>query len=96
MVGLQGSGKTTTSVKLALFLKKRKKKKVLLCSVDAIVKEALNKNKICVSHDLVKIKKIFVSTYQSVSGVGGDAVDELYEGTKKGKNNRKFRSFTSL
>ena len=34
MVGLQGSGKTTTSAKLALFLKKRKKKKVLLCSVD--------------------------------------------------------------
>ena len=33
MAGLQGSGKTTTSGKLALFLKNRKKK-VLLCSAD--------------------------------------------------------------
>ncbi len=34
MAGLQGSGKTTTSGKLALFLKKRAKKKILLASLD--------------------------------------------------------------
>ncbi|MBF0334018.1 MAG: signal recognition particle protein [Alphaproteobacteria bacterium] len=34
MVGLQGSGKTTTSGKLALRLKSRQKKKVLLASLD--------------------------------------------------------------
>ncbi|HHI88963.1 MAG TPA: signal recognition particle protein [Hellea balneolensis] len=34
MAGLQGSGKTTTSGKLALYLKKKLKKKVLLASLD--------------------------------------------------------------
>lgn len=34
MVGLQGSGKTTTSAKIALRLKKRERKKVLLASLD--------------------------------------------------------------
>jgi signal recognition particle subunit SRP54 len=34
MVGLQGSGKTTTSAKLGLWLKNRAKKKVLLASLD--------------------------------------------------------------
>ncbi|MDH5748206.1 MAG: signal recognition particle protein, partial [Rhodospirillales bacterium] len=34
MVGLQGSGKTTTSAKIALHLKKRDKKKVLMASLD--------------------------------------------------------------
>lgn len=34
MAGLQGSGKTTSSAKLARFLKENQKKKVLLCSVD--------------------------------------------------------------
>jgi aspartate-semialdehyde dehydrogenase len=34
-------------------------------------------------HDFAKIKKVFISTYQSVSGVGSDAVDELYERTKQ-------------
>ena len=34
MVGLQGSGKTTTSAKIALRLKTREKKKVLLASLD--------------------------------------------------------------
>ena len=34
MVGLQGSGKTTTSAKLALRLKKRDRKKVLMASLD--------------------------------------------------------------
>ncbi len=34
LVGLQGSGKTTTSAKLALRIKKREKKKVLMASLD--------------------------------------------------------------
>ncbi len=34
-------------------------------------------------HDLAKIKRIVVSTYQAVSGGGKEAMDELYESTKK-------------
>ncbi|MEM1410641.1 MAG: signal recognition particle receptor subunit alpha, partial [Pseudomonadota bacterium] len=34
MVGLQGSGKTTTTAKIALRLQKREKKKVLMASLD--------------------------------------------------------------
>jgi len=34
-------------------------------------------------HDKAKIKRIVVSTYQSVSGAGKKAMDELYEQTKK-------------
>ena len=33
-------------------------------------------------HDLAKIKRVVVSTYQSVSGAGKDAMDELYDQTK--------------
>ncbi|HSQ97204.1 MAG TPA: aspartate-semialdehyde dehydrogenase [Rickettsiales bacterium] len=34
-------------------------------------------------HDVAKIKRIVVSTYQSVSGAGKEAMDELYDHTKK-------------
>lgn len=34
-------------------------------------------------HDLAVIKRVVVSTYQSVSGAGKDAMDELYNQTKK-------------
>lgn len=34
-------------------------------------------------HDVAKIKRIVVSTYQSVSGAGKEAMDELYDQTKK-------------
>jgi aspartate-semialdehyde dehydrogenase len=34
-------------------------------------------------HDLAKIKRVIVSTYQSVSGGGKDAMDELFQSTKK-------------
>lgn len=34
-------------------------------------------------HDLAKIKRIVVSTYQAVSGAGKEAMDELFEHTKK-------------
>lgn len=34
-------------------------------------------------HAIAKIKRVVVSTYQSVSGAGKDAMDELYEQTKK-------------
>jgi aspartate-semialdehyde dehydrogenase len=34
-------------------------------------------------HDKAKIKRVVVATYQSVSGAGKDAMDELFEQTKK-------------
>ena len=34
-------------------------------------------------HDVARIKRVVMSTYQSVSGAGKDAMDELYEQTKK-------------
>jgi aspartate-semialdehyde dehydrogenase len=34
-------------------------------------------------HDIAKIKRVVVSTYQSVSGAGKSAMDELYDSTKK-------------
>jgi len=34
-------------------------------------------------HDIAKIKRIVVSTYQSVSGAGKEAMDELFNSTKK-------------
>lgn len=34
-------------------------------------------------HDIAKIKRVVVSTYQAVSGGGKDAMDELYDSTKK-------------
>src|SRR3954463_11135423 len=33
-------------------------------------------------HDLAKIKRVVVSTYQSVSGAGKDGMDELFEQTR--------------
>lgn len=34
-------------------------------------------------HDLAKIKRVVVATYQAVSGAGKDAMDELFNSTKK-------------
>jgi aspartate-semialdehyde dehydrogenase len=34
-------------------------------------------------HDLAKIKRIVVATYQAVSGAGKEAMDELFDSTKK-------------
>ena len=34
-------------------------------------------------HDIAKIKRVVVSTYQAVSGGGKEAMDELFESTKK-------------
>lgn len=59
MVGLQGSGKTTSSAKLALYLRKKQKKKVLLASLDIyrpaaqLQLEALAKQIDAVSIDIV-------------------------------------------
>lgn len=46
MAGLQGSGKTTTSGKLALFLKTRQKKKVLMVSCDIYRPAAIEQLKV--------------------------------------------------
>ena len=43
-------------------------------------------------HDLFKIKRIVVSTYQSVSGGGKAPMDELIEQTKSVLNNKKVES----
>lgn len=34
-------------------------------------------------HDLAKIKRVVVATYQAVSGAGKEAMDELYDSTKR-------------
>ena len=39
-------------------------------------------------HDLAKIKRVVVSTYQSVSGAGKDAMDELFRQTRAGAGRR--------
>tara|TARA_B110000467_G_C18168142_1_gene393616 strand:+ start:18 stop:737 length:720 start_codon:yes stop_codon:yes gene_type:complete len=43
-------------------------------------------------HDLLKIKRVVVSTYQSVSGGGKDPMDELIEQTKLALDNEKIES----
>jgi aspartate-semialdehyde dehydrogenase len=43
-------------------------------------------------HDLFKIKRVVVSTYQSVSGGGKAPMDELIEQTKSVLNNKKVKS----
>lgn len=41
-------------------------------------------------HDIAKIKRIVVATYQAVSGAGKEAMDELYISTKKIFENQNF------
>ncbi len=41
-------------------------------------------------HDYGKIKRMIVSTYQSVSGAGKDAIDDLIEGTKAYLSNGEY------
>ncbi len=43
-------------------------------------------------HDIFKIKRIVVSTYQSVSGAGKGPMDELIDQTKLALNNKKINS----
>jgi len=42
-------------------------------------------------NDYGKIKRMIVSTYQSVSGAGKDAIDDLIEGTKAYLNNENYK-----
>jgi len=48
-------------------------------------------------HDQAKIKRLIVSTYQSVSGGGKEAIDDLYEGTKSYMNKvmYNYKKFTN-
>ncbi len=48
-------------------------------------------------HDYAKIKRMIVSTYQSVSGGGKEAIDDLYEGTKSyfEKKMYNYKKFTN-
>lgn len=41
-------------------------------------------------HDYGKIKRMIVSTYQSVSGAGKEAIDDLREGTRAAVNNENY------
>ena len=43
-------------------------------------------------HEAFKIKRIIVSTYQSVSGAGKDSMDELIDQTKLALNKKKIKS----
>ena len=43
-------------------------------------------------HEIFKIKRIVVSTYQSVSGAGKDSMDELIDQTKLALDNKKINS----
>ena len=43
-------------------------------------------------HEILKIKRVIVSTYQSTSGAGKASMDELLEQTKKFLNKEKIRS----
>ncbi len=42
-------------------------------------------------HDLAKIKRIVVATYQAVSGAGKEAMDELFDSTKKIYENQQLQ-----
>ena len=43
-------------------------------------------------HDLYNVKRIVVSTYQSVSGAGKDAMDELASQTQEFFQNKELKS----
>ena len=43
-------------------------------------------------HELYKIKRVVVSTYQAVSGAGKDSMDELFNQTREYLNNKKIES----
>ena len=58
MVGLQGSGKTTTSAKLANFLSKRENKKVLMASLDTSRPAAMEQLKILGNENQIDVLDI--------------------------------------
>ena len=43
-------------------------------------------------HELYKIKRVVVSTYQAVSGAGKDSMDELFNQTREYLDNKKIKS----
>ena len=47
-------------------------------------------------HDIAKIKRIVVSTYQSVSGAGKEAMDEILTIAKAGQHPRAFEVYGTL
>ena len=58
MIGLQGSGKTTTSAKLANFLKNKENKKVLIASLDTSRPAAMEQLKILGNENQVDVLEI--------------------------------------
>ena len=60
LVGLQGSGKTTTTAKLAKYLEKNKKKKIMMVSLDVYRPAAQEQLR-----SLGRAKRYFNTTYYS-------------------------------
>jgi signal recognition particle subunit SRP54 len=58
MIGLQGSGKTTTSAKLANFLKRKENKKVLMASLDTSRPAAMEQLKILGNENQIHVLEI--------------------------------------
>ncbi len=67
MLGLQGTGKTTTSAKLANFLKSKYKKNVLLVSLDTYRPAAIEQLKILAKNNNIDFFEDFNSDYTPLS-----------------------------
>ncbi len=78
MVGLQGSGKTTTSAKIALRLKKKQNKKVLLASLDTSRPAAMEQLKVL--GEQIEVETLPVITGQSPLEIARRAADAAKRG----------------
>ena len=80
MIGLQGSGKTTTTGKLAYFLKEQKKKKVLIAAADLQRLAAVEQLKqICEQIDVTLVADENKTPEQIVKEAIAKAKKELYD-----------------
>ncbi len=78
MVGLQGSGKTTTSAKIALRLKKRENKKVLLASLDTRRPAAMEQLKVL--GEQIGVDTLAIVSGESPVQIAKRATDEAKRG----------------
>ena len=78
LAGLQGAGKTTTAAKLALYLKERLKKKVLLVSADTYRPAAMDQLKTLAEEISVdNYPSDPKSTPEDIAKLRGKSVDEI-------------------
>jgi signal recognition particle subunit SRP54 len=73
MVGLQGSGKTTTSAKLAVFLRDRQRKKVLMASLD--VRRPAAQQQLKVLGEETSIETLSIVPLESPEAIARRAMD---------------------